>query len=673
MPKKKTTEEFIQDSIKVHGDKYDYSKVDYKNSRTNVIIVCKVHGEFKQLSRTHLNSSGCKNCSRSIVGNNLRSNTEKFIQKSLEIHDNKYDYSKTVYILSDKKVTIICKKHGEFKQTPHMHLLSKGCSKCSGNHIYTPCEFIQKSLQKHGNKYDYSKTVYIRSKEKVTIICKKHGEFIQEPRQHLSGNGCKKCTNNIPTNKEFIEKAIIKYGERFCYSKTVYKNQKEKVSIICREHGEFKQSPEKHMIGNGCSKCNGNYSLTTQEWVEKAVEVHGNRYDYSKSIYETLNKKVIIICPINKHGEFEQLPHSHLNSYGCRKCSGKHNYSQSEWIEKAIYIHGNKYDYSKSIYEKAIKKVSIICPIDDHGKFEQLPQAHINGYGCGKCANKFMDSTLFIKKAIDIHGDIYNYSKVNYKNSKEKVTIICKKHGEFSIYSGKHIHRKQGCPKCNMCPSCTVWKTNGKLCKVTCDTKVKKLLYQKSKEYSIVKYLREKLPDYDFIHNESVGSECTKDDKKNSNGHLFPDIRFDCGFYHLIVEVDEHRHRGADYKCDKQRMYNIIAKLGLPCIFIRYNPDSKESNKDILLEKLKTYLELDIEEEYIWDDFGYKSEYLFYLQPKILNKVITAVDIKKSKLVNKLIIPISKDDIKKPKYTKISLSVFTVKELKDICRTNGIV
>lgn len=124
--------------------------------------------------------------------------------------------------------------------------------------------------------------------------------------------------------------------------------------------------------------------------------------------------------------------------------------------------------------------------------------------------------------------------------------------------------------------------------------------------------MREQLPDHDFIHNKSIGSHCTKNDKHNSNGHLFPDIRFDCEHYHLIIEVDEHKHRGASYKCDKQRMYIIIAKLGLPCIFIRYNPDSKDSNKEKLLKKVQKYLDLDIDEDNKWNEFGYKVIYLFY-------------------------------------------------------------
>ena len=127
----------------------------------------------------------------------------------------------------------------------------------------------------------------------------------------------------------------------------------------------------------------------------------------------------------------------------------------------------------------------------------------------------------------------------------------------------------------------------------------------------VVKFLKKKLPDYPFIHNRSVGSTCT-------GNHLFPDTRFDCNHYNLIIEVDEHKHRGANYKCDKQRMYDIIAKLGQPCIFIRYNPDNKKntidnkkSDQNILLKKIKKYLELE-EDDKPWNNYGYKSVYLFY-------------------------------------------------------------
>ena len=112
-----------------------------------------------------------------------------------------------------------------------------------------------------------------------------------------------------------------------------------------------------------------------------------------------------------------------------------------------------------------------------------------------------------------------------------------------------------------------------------------KQMREKTKEMDIVRYLKLNLPDNDFYHNKSVGTECTKNDRENTNGHLFPDIRFDCGRFQLIVEIDEFKHRGADYKCDERRMYDIIAKLGMRCVFIRYNPDAKESKRLILLDK----------------------------------------------------------------------------------------
>jgi hypothetical protein len=193
-----------------------------------------------------------------------------------------------------------------------------------------------------------------------------------------------------------------------------------------------------------------------------------------------------------------------------------------------------------------------------------------------------------------------------------KIKVICPakfdggiSHGEFEQTPYTHLSGP-GCSKCNLCPSCEIWRTyKGRKCEY-CDPSMQNSHYVKTKEYAVVKYLKENLPDYDFIHNKSVGKDCT-------DGHLFPDIRYDLGLYSLIIEVDEHKHRGADYKCDRQRMYDIIAKLMHPCIFIRYNPDGKKSDKNTLLDKIKQYIEIDPENKpYVWDDHGFHCEYLFY-------------------------------------------------------------
>ena len=136
--------------------------------------------------------------------------------------------------------------------------------------------------------------------------------------------------------------------------------------------------------------------------------------------------------------------------------------------------------------------------------------------------------------------------------------------------------------------------------------------YQKTKEWIVVNNLRRDLPDTYFIHNKSVGNECTLQDREDTNGHLFPDIRFELIGFDLIVEVDEHKHRGAGYSCDERRMYEIIKQLGLPCVFIRYNPDDKKTDYNILLEMVKEYLEIDMNEIDFDEHSGLKVEYLFY-------------------------------------------------------------
>jgi len=189
--KRSSTEEFIEKAKSIHGDKYDYSKVEYVNSNTNVEIICSTHGSFYQKPLNHLNGQGCPKCS----GKNLTTN--ELIDLFNKKHsNNRYDYSKVNYELMHKKVCIICPEHGEFWQTPSKHLLGQGCPKCSiknRHKKHTTEEFIKLAKSVHGDKYDYSKTNYISAKDLCIITCKKHGDFLQCPNDHLSGHGCPRC------------------------------------------------------------------------------------------------------------------------------------------------------------------------------------------------------------------------------------------------------------------------------------------------------------------------------------------------------------------------------------------------------------------------------------------------------------------------------------------------
>ena len=161
-------------------------------------------------------------------------------------------------------------------------------------------DFIKKAKQVYKDKYDYSKAEYINVDTKVCIICQKHGEFWQRPDHFYAGHGCPKCGSECggdkmrKTKEEFINEAKKIHGDKYDYSKVEYKTARKKVCIICPEHGEFWQKPDSHLRGNGCPKCSlhRSYRYTTEEFIGKAKEIHGNKYDYSKVKYINRNTPV---------------------------------------------------------------------------------------------------------------------------------------------------------------------------------------------------------------------------------------------------------------------------------------------------------------------------------------------------------------------------------------------
>lgn len=197
--------------------------------------------------------------------------------------------------------------------------------------------------------------------------------------------------------------------------------------------------------------------LTTEEFIDQARKVHGDRYDYSLTKYVSAKEKVKIIC--REHGIYEKSPDNHLRrKSGCRKCafmesSKKQSLTKEEFIKRAKEVYGDKYDYSKVKYKNNRTKVVIICP--NHGEFKQVPSSHLVGKECVKCGiekkafSQASSQEYFIAKSQEIHGDLYDYSKVRYKNAHIKVTITCKKHGDFKQKPNNHLFGN-GCPLCNV-------------------------------------------------------------------------------------------------------------------------------------------------------------------------------------------------------------------------------
>jgi len=203
--RRSNTYKFIQNAINIHGNKYNYSKVNYINNKTLIIIICREHGEFTQRPFNHLKGHECKKCTIINSLSSQISNIKKFIYKANKIHNNCYDYSKVIYVNCNSKIKIICKQHGEFLQTPGGHINGRGCQKCEGNKKLNTSEFIKRSIKIHCDtnistgivscKYDYSEVNYINNRTKVLIICKEHYGFMQTPFNHLRGRGCNKCAN----------------------------------------------------------------------------------------------------------------------------------------------------------------------------------------------------------------------------------------------------------------------------------------------------------------------------------------------------------------------------------------------------------------------------------------------------------------------------------------------
>ena len=197
-----TTELFINKAVEVHGNRYDYSLVNYTGMSNKVTIICKDHGEFSQRALNHIHlKSGCPECKKVNTGNRLRKTKVDFVNEAENVHSKKYDYSLVEYKNKNTKVKIICPEHGLFEQAPGHHLNGSGCPKCGViNNGFAKRisqeDYIRRCKATHGDLYDYSKTVYKTKRDKLTIICRTHGNFLQNADFHVNGSGCPTCANN---------------------------------------------------------------------------------------------------------------------------------------------------------------------------------------------------------------------------------------------------------------------------------------------------------------------------------------------------------------------------------------------------------------------------------------------------------------------------------------------
>lgn len=338
------TKTFIEKAKKIHSNFYDYSKVKYINCRTDVIIICPIHGEFKQKPFIHLNGCGCKKCGFNKISKSKTDDFESFLATANKIHNSKYDYSKVKYIDKRTKICIICPIHGEFWTTPSVHLKGCECPKCSSeknkNILKSNSEeFTIKANKIHNFKYDYSKVEYVNNKTKVCIVCPEHGEFWQTPNAHLRGAGCPMCNGRNKTTEQWVKECKEYWGDTYSYENTEYKGALIEVTVTCKKHGDFKTTPHNHIRGSGCPKCK--QSHMEREVAEILTENNIN-FEQEKRFVDLVYKKKL---PFDFY-----LPNHNIviECQGLQHFKSIKFYGGDEYLRKRIEIDNLKRKYCQN-------------------------------------------------------------------------------------------------------------------------------------------------------------------------------------------------------------------------------------------------------------------------------------------------------------------------------------
>lgn len=335
--KKISQEEWISRAKAIHPE-YMYDKTEYHNSNKSVIIICPKHGEFSVNPKAFLKPNyECAKCKKERIMEGKNKKVIEFLIKKFPL----LDFSKSVYKGKKEKMLVGGYPDGE-RWVSAYNLLRNECPRSRDPKNY-----------KNPRAFSFE-------------------EFLE------------------------MDKKVHKEND-FLMLKEDFKGMSVPMKMKCNRCGyEFYRKPKDHILGNGCRRCLGRYNFTTNEIIEEFKKVHGDKYDYSKVEYINMNTKVCIICNEKDefgrlHGEFWQTPKIHLKGFGCKKCS-KSYMDADYFILKANSIHNNKYNYSKVDYKNNHTKVCITCP--EHGEFWQTPLSHLSGRGCPVCNDSHIERAL---------------------------------------------------------------------------------------------------------------------------------------------------------------------------------------------------------------------------------------------------------------------------------------
>ena len=317
----------------------DFSEVDYKGSQEKIKITCSIHGLFEAIPAVMLSAKkGCPSCGMS----KRRSlGAKEILRRLIKVHGNKYEFDLPTNVTTTTKISYSCQLHGKKNGVVSNLLAGKGCRECgriasSHKRALTTEKWVKKARKVHGEKYEYAKTKYVNSKTKVIITCPDHGDFKINPSNHISPGlkrGCNECSGGKVVNwdnskkrlsqTEFLKRVTKAAPSNLDFSKSIYKGQKNTVTVICKLHGEFEAWPNNLFNGQNCPDCaaviTGNKRRVSSKEIEERIILRfGNKYEIDKSSIKMVTEHVRLKCA--KHGWFTGLVSNLMVSSGCPKC-----------------------------------------------------------------------------------------------------------------------------------------------------------------------------------------------------------------------------------------------------------------------------------------------------------------------------------------------------------------
>ena len=371
--KRVTKEEFVKRAKNIHGDKYSYEFADFSNMASKVCIVCPSHGEFLQTPVNHTRQKqGCPKCATKENARKRMVSAESIEKRAQKKHGDKYSIIDRNFETLNSEIAVLCKNHGKFITRPRFLFEGDPCPTCKkergiGEKRYksptTKENFIERFKQSHGDKYNYSKSVFNGARKEVEIICEKHDSFFQKVYNHINGSGCIKCgwdasREPLKSNTEFIEQCIDKHGDKFDYSKTNYTKAVNKVTITCPKHGDFEKIARDftNASPHGCPTC----AHTTSEF-EINIKNYLEKFNIKP---ETRTKKIINPFEIDIHCQEKKIAvecngiywHSELQGKDKNYHLNKTKLCNSRGI-KLIHIFENEFLYKEKIVKARLKNI----------------------------------------------------------------------------------------------------------------------------------------------------------------------------------------------------------------------------------------------------------------------------------------------------------------------------